>query len=113
LAKTGINAMALHGDKTQAARNQALNEFKQGKLKVLIATDVAARGIDIEHLAMVINFDLPRSPNDYEHRIGRTGRAGQKGQAISLLCEAEEAHFRVIEKRMKIRLERELVNIGL
>jgi ATP-dependent RNA helicase RhlE len=107
LAKAGINAMALHSDKTQAARNKALSEFKQGTLQVLIATDVAARGIDIEQLAMIINFDLPRSPNDYVHRIGRTGRAGQKGQAISLLCEAEDAHFRIIEKRMKIRLERE------
>lgn len=110
LAKAGINAKALHSDKTQSARNQALTEFKLGKLQVLIATDIAARGIDIEQLATIINFDLPRSPNDYVHRIGRTGRAGHKGQAISLLCEEDNAHFRVIEKRMKIRLERENID---
>ncbi|NOT84416.1 MAG: DEAD/DEAH box helicase [Methylococcaceae bacterium] len=109
LAKTGINAVALHGDKTQAARIRALNDFKQGKYQVLIATDLAARGLDIEQLPMVINFDLPRSPTDYLHRIGRTGRAGQSGLAISLLCAEEEAHFRVIEKRMKIRLVRESI----
>ncbi|WP_394754099.1 DEAD/DEAH box helicase [Crenothrix sp.] len=107
LGKADIYAMALHGDKTQAARNLALKKFKQGECRVLIATDLAARGIDIEQLEAVINFDLPRSPNDYIHRIGRTGRAGQSGLAISLLCEEDEAHFRVIEKRMKKRLERE------
>lgn len=107
LGKADIYAMALHGDKTQAARNLALKKFKQGECRVLIATDLAARGIDIEQLEAVINFDLPRSPNDYIHRIGRTGRAGQTGLAISLLCEEDEAHFRVIEKRMKIRLPRE------
>lgn len=107
LAKRGIKAMALHGDKTQANRTQVLREFKQGSLPVLIATDLAARGIDIDNLPLVINYDLPRSPNDYIHRIGRTGRAGQTGVAISLLTEADEAHFRLIEKRMKMRLVRE------
>jgi ATP-dependent RNA helicase RhlE len=107
LAKAGIEAAALHGDKTQPARTQALSAFKQGTLPVLIATDLAARGIDIENLPTVINFDLPRSPNDYIHRIGRTGRAGQPGLAISLLGEDDEAHFRLIEKRMKICLPRE------
>ncbi|SJM94458.1 ATP-dependent RNA helicase RhlE [Crenothrix polyspora] len=111
LGKADIYAMALHGDKTQAARNLALKKFKQGECRVLIATDLAARGIDIEQLEAVINFDLPRSPNDYIHRIGRTGRAGQSGLAISLLCEEDEAHFRVIEKRMKMRLEREYLEI--
>jgi superfamily II DNA/RNA helicase len=110
LAKAGVEASALHSDLSQAARHQALSNFRQGKCPVLIATDVAARGIDIERLTTIINFDLPRSPNDYIHRIGRTGRAGQKGQAISLLCEADEAHFRVIEKRMKMRLERECMD---
>ncbi|MFI3136614.1 MAG: DEAD/DEAH box helicase [Methylococcaceae bacterium] len=110
LAKAEINATALHSDKSQAARNKALNDFKQGKCRVLIATDVAARGIDIEQLATVINFDLPRSPNDYIHRIGRTGRAGQNGQAISLISEEDVAHFKLIEKRMKIRLEREYID---
>jgi ATP-dependent RNA helicase RhlE len=107
LGKADIYAIALHGDKTQSARNLALKKFKQGECRVLIATDLAARGIDIEQLETVINFDLPRSPNDYIHRIGRTGRAGQTGLAISLLCEEDEAHFRVIEKRMKMRLNRE------
>ncbi|SJM94745.1 DEAD/DEAH box helicase [Crenothrix polyspora] len=109
LGKADIYAMALHGDKTQSARNLALKKFKQGECRVLIATDLAARGIDIEQLEAVINFDLPRSPNDYIHRIGRTGRAGQSGLAISLLCDEDEAHFRVIEKRMKMRLDRECV----
>jgi superfamily II DNA/RNA helicase len=76
---------------------------------VLIATDVASRGIDIEQLPYVVNFDLPRSPNDYIHRIGRTGRAGQQGQAIALICPDEYAHFQLIEKRMKKRLPREQV----
>ncbi len=107
LGKANIVALAMHGDKTQSARTQALNDFKQGKCRVLIATDLAARGIDIEALATVINFDLPRSPNDYIHRIGRTGRAGLQGLAISLLTAADEAHFRVIEKRMGMRLSRE------
>jgi ATP-dependent RNA helicase RhlE len=109
LGKADIYAMALHGDKTQSARNLALKKFKQGECRVLIATDLAARGIDIEQLEAVINFDLPRSPNDYIHRIGRTGRAGQSGLAISLLCDEDEAHFRIIEKRMKMRLDRECV----
>lgn len=107
LAKRGIKAMALHGDKTQANRTQVLRAFKQGGLPVLIATDLAARGIDIENLPLVINYDLPRSPNDYIHRIGRTGRASSAGVAISLLTEDDEAHFRIIEKRMKMRLVRE------
>lgn len=107
LAKRGVEALALHGDKSQSARMQALKGFKDNNCRVLIATDLAARGIDIENLPVVINFDLPRSPNDYVHRIGRTGRAGVQGLAISLLCETDEAHFRVIEKRMKSRVPRE------
>lgn len=109
LKKAGIKASAFHGDMTQGARNHALDEFKRGKTRVLIATDVAARGIDIPKLPCVINAELPRSPNDYIHRIGRTGRAGQPGTAIALINPEEYAHFRVIEKRMKIRLEREVV----
>jgi len=109
LKKAGLNAGAMHGDLSQGARTQALQDFKDGKLHVLIATDVAARGIDIKQLPCVINFELPRSPNDYIHRIGRTGRAGATGLALSLICPEEYQHFRVIEKRMKQRLVREQV----
>jgi superfamily II DNA/RNA helicase len=84
-----------------------LAEFKAGHLQVLIATDVAARGIDISELPAVVNFDLPRSTDDYVHRIGRTGRAGASGIAVSFVSAASEAHFRLIEKRNRFRLERE------
>jgi superfamily II DNA/RNA helicase len=107
LKKAGLHAGAMHGDLSQGARTQALQDFKDGKLPILIATDVAARGIDIKQLPCVINFELPRSPNDYIHRIGRTGRAGAAGLALSLICPEEYQHFRVIEKRMKQRLPRE------
>jgi superfamily II DNA/RNA helicase len=89
---------------------QALVDFKVGRLRVLIATDVAARGIDIVDLAAVVNFDLPRSTADYMHRIGRTGRAGAHGVAVSFVSAATEAHFRLIEKRNRFRLERETVS---
>ena len=105
----GLQAAAFHGDKSQGARTQGLADFRAGKLRVLIATDLAARGLDIPQLPAVINFELPRSPNDYVHRIGRTGRAGQAGLALSLICAAEDQHFRVIQKRMKQRLPREEV----
>jgi len=107
LEKRGIHAIAMHGNKEQSARSAALKGFKSGKMRILIATDVAARGIDIEQLACVINYDLPRSPNDYVHRIGRTGRAGQTGQAISLIAHHEYPHFKVIEKHNGLRLKRE------
>lgn len=109
LAKRGIDAVALHGNKAQSDRMAAMRDFKAGKMRILIATDVAARGIDIDYLPCVINFDLPRSPNDYVHRIGRTARAGRSGQAITLLSHDEYQHFRVIEKRNGYRLEREQV----
>jgi len=107
LQRLGIAAGALHGELSQGARVQALEDFKAGHLQVLIATDVAARGIDINDLAAVVNFDLPRSTDDYVHRIGRTGRAGASGVAISFVSAATEAHFRLIEKRNRFRLERE------
>jgi superfamily II DNA/RNA helicase len=107
LEKRGIKAIAMHGNKEQSARSAALREFKSGKIRILIATDVASRGIDIEQLACVINYDLPRSPNDYVHRIGRTGRAGQTGHAISLIAHHEYQHFTVIEKHNSLRLKRE------
>jgi len=109
LAKRGITADVFHGDKSQGARNRVLNGFKAGDIKVLIATDLAARGIDIEKLPVVINFDLPRSPFDYMHRIGRSGRAGEVGLALSLIDYEDYHHFKIIEKKNKIWLEREQV----
>jgi ATP-dependent RNA helicase RhlE len=107
LQRVGLIARALHGDLGQGARTQALADFKAGSLQVLIATDVAARGIDVTELPAVVNFDLPRSTDDYLHRIGRTGRAGASGVAVSFVSAASEAHFRLIEKRNHFRLERE------
>ena len=109
LDKRGIQATTLHGNRAQKDRITALSDFKSGKTRILIATDVASRGIDIEELACVINYELPRSPNDYIHRIGRTGRAGTKGQAISLISHHEYGHFRVIEKRNNLHLKREQI----
>ncbi|KAG1694896.1 ATP-dependent RNA helicase RhlE [Nymphon striatum] len=109
LENLGVEASAMHGNQHQYARAGALRDFKAGTSRVLIATDVAGRGIDIEELPCVINYELPRSPNDYTHRIGRTGRAGEDGMAISLISHDEYQHFNVIEKRNGIRLEREQV----
>tara|TARA_R110001592_G_scaffold103298_2_gene291151 strand:- start:18338 stop:19645 length:1308 start_codon:yes stop_codon:yes gene_type:complete len=109
LSKRGISAEVFHGDKGQGARSRVLEAFKAGEIEVLIATDIAARGLDIEKLPVVINFDLPRSPSDYMHRIGRSGRAGEVGLALSLIDHEDYHHFKVIEKKNKIRLEREQV----
>ncbi len=109
LLKRGISAEVFHGDKGQGARNRVLDGFKAGEIQVLIATDIAARGLDIEKLPVVINFDLPRSPADYMHRIGRSGRAGEVGLALSLIDYEDTHHFKIIEKKNKIRLERETV----
>ena len=109
LQRLGIAAGALHGELSQGARTQALADFKAGNLKVLIATDVAARGIDVIDLPAVVNYDLPRSTDDYVHRIGRTGRAGASGVAVSFVSATTEAHFRLIEKRNRFRLEREQI----
>ncbi|MBI9063044.1 MAG: DEAD/DEAH box helicase [Marinilabiliaceae bacterium] len=100
LRKNGIEAGAIHGKKSQTARTKALSNFKSGQLRVLVATDLLARGIDIEFLPYVINYELPRSPKDYIHRIGRTGRAESPGEAISLVTPEEQPHFRVIQKKM-------------
>ena len=94
----GIKAMALHGNKSQSARTQALAEFKSGDLRALVATDIAARGIDIDELPHVVNYDIPNVPEDYVHRIGRTGRAGASGQAVSLVCMDEEGFMHEIER---------------
>lgn len=102
----GIVTAVLHGDKSQGARTRVLSEFKAGAVRVLVATDLAARGLDIVALPCVINYELPRSPADYIHRIGRTGRAGSTGLAISFVSDEEKNHFRLIEKRMgqKVKL---------
>ena len=109
LRRLDIAAAALHGELSQGARTAALADFKAGRLKVLVATDVAARGIDITGLPAVVNYDLPRSTHDYPHRIGRTGRAGASGVAVSFVSAATEGHFRLIEKRLHCRLKREHV----
>jgi len=100
LCKNGIDAMAIHSKKSQGARTEALREFKTGELQVLVTTDLLARGIDIEFLPFVINYELPRSPKDYIHRIGRTGRAESSGEAISFVTPEDQHHFRIIQKKM-------------
>jgi ATP-dependent RNA helicase RhlE len=105
----GITAMAIHGNKSQGARTKALAEFKSGDLQVLVATDIAARGIDIDQLPHVVNFELPNVPEDYVHRIGRTGRAGAQGEAISLACMDEDIFLRDIEKLIKRSIPREVI----
>jgi len=109
LQRAGLRAAVFHADRSQAERTRCLADFRAGKLRVLIATDLAARGIDIEDLPVVVNFELPRSPNDYVHRIGRTGRAGKPGVALSLISPAEYQHFGVIERRIKRKLPRERI----
>jgi len=109
LAKDGISALAIHGNKSQSARTRALAEFKDGTLQVLVATDIAARGIDIDQLPHVVNFDLPNVPEDYVHRIGRTGRAGATGEAVSLVCVDEHQLLKDIEKLIKRSLPHEVI----
>ena len=109
LNRAGVSALPLHGDLSQGARTQALSEFKAGRVHVLVATDLASRGLDIALLPVVVNYDLPRSPTDYLHRIGRTGRAGEPGVAVSFVTAEVEAHFRLIERRHGLDLSRERV----
>lgn len=109
LAKDKIAALAIHGNKSQAQRTNALSSFKQGKIKILVATDIAARGIDIEQLPQVVNFDLPSVPEDYVHRIGRTGRAGASGKAISLFSVDEAKQLKDIERVLKGPIAREII----
>ena len=109
LRRDHIQADAIHGDKTQAEREAALADFKSGKTAVLVATDVASRGLDIEGLPQVINFDVPHSPEDYVHRIGRTGRAGLTGEAISLVAPEDMEALAAIERLIKKRIEKVLV----
>ncbi len=107
LQRAGITAAALHGELSQGTRQRALSDFKSGNLQVLVATDLAARGLDVTELPAVVNYDLPRSPVDYLHRIGRTGRAGQRGVAVSFVTADARAHFALIERRHRLSLERE------
>ncbi|MFC5283694.1 DEAD/DEAH box helicase [Pedobacter alpinus] len=100
-----IDAKGIHGQKSQFARTAALSNFKEGKLRVLVATDILARGIDIQFLPFVINYELPRSPKDYIHRIGRTGRSENPGEAISFVTPDDEHHFSIIQKKMKMVVE--------
>ncbi|MYN20948.1 DEAD/DEAH box helicase, partial [Rugamonas sp. FT107W] len=109
LGGDGIGAMAIHGNKSQSARTKALSEFKDNKLQVLVATDIAARGIDIDQLPHVVNYDLPNIPEDYVHRIGRTGRAGATGEAVSLVCVDEHEMLKDIEKLIKQTLPRAVI----
>ena len=105
LTKNGIKSMALHGNKSQSARTQALAEFKAGELRALVATDIAARGIDIDDLPHVVNYEIPNVAEDYVHRIGRTGRAGAKGEAVSLVCMDEEGFMQEIERFTKQEIQ--------
>jgi superfamily II DNA/RNA helicase len=107
LRRAAITAAPLHGELSQGTRSQALADFKAGRLQVLVATDLAARGLDIAELPAVVNYDLPRSPVDYLHRIGRTGRAGETGVAVSFITAATAAHFDLIERRHHLSITRE------
>jgi ATP-dependent RNA helicase RhlE len=109
LAKDGLRTAAIHGNKSQAARTKALNDFKQGRLRVLVATDVASRGLDIEQLPHVVNFELPNVAEDYVHRIGRTGRAGKSGRAVSLVCFDEYPLLVNIEKLLNQTLLKQVI----
>jgi ATP-dependent RNA helicase RhlE len=109
LEADGLSTSAIHGNKSQSARIRALNDFKSGKVRVLVATDVAARGLDIERLPYVVNFELPNVPEDYVHRIGRTARAGQEGHAVSLVCVDEHKLLVDIEKLLQKKIRKESI----
>ena len=109
LEKDGISSAAIHGNKSQGARTRALLHFKQGEIQVLVATDIAARGLDIDQLPHVVNYELPNVPEDYVHRIGRTGRAGNEGQAVSLVCVDENKLLRDIERLLKRELSKVVI----
>ncbi len=109
LGKDGLTAAAIHGNKSQGARTRALADFKNGKVRILVATDIAARGLDIDQLPHVVNFELPNVPEDYVHRIGRTGRAGNEGEAVSLVCVDEHKLLRDIERLLKRELPKEII----
>ncbi len=109
LESDGLTAAAIHGNKSQGARTRALDEFKKNKVRVLVATDIAARGLDIDQLPHVVNYEIPNVPEDYVHRIGRTGRAGREGLSISLVCGAEHGLFEDIRKLVKVKIPTESI----
>lgn len=109
LQKIGVSAAAIHGNKSQAARTKALSDFKAGAVKILVATDIAARGLDIDQLPHVVNLELPNIAEDYVHRIGRTGRAGNEGEAISLVCVDEYDYLKGIERLINRKLDRDVI----
>jgi ATP-dependent RNA helicase RhlE len=110
LATDGITAAAIHGNKSQGARTKALADFKSGKVRVLVATDIAARGLDIDQLPHVVNFELPNVAEDYVHRIGRTGRAGNEGEAMSLVCVDELKLLKGIERLIKVEIPKDIID---
>jgi ATP-dependent RNA helicase RhlE len=110
LVREGFNAAMIHGDRTQAQRNGALNGFQEGRFQVLVATDIAARGLHVDDVAHVINYDLPKMAEDFIHRVGRTGRAGSQGCASTLVAGAEVLELLQIERRLKLRIERKLMD---
>jgi ATP-dependent RNA helicase RhlE len=109
LESDGLTSAAIHGNRSQGARTRALQDFKSGKVRVLVATDIAARGLDIERLPHVVNFELPHVPEDYVHRIGRTARAGQQGNAVSLVCVDEDKLLADIEKLLQSKIQRQVI----
>jgi len=110
LEQDGLETAAIHGNKSQGARTRALADFKAGRVRVLVATDIAARGLDIDQLPHVVNYELPNVPEDYVHRIGRTGRAGAEGAAVSLVCADESAELRAIERLLKREIRKEVID---
>src|SRR5712671_1730113 len=110
LVRDGFNAAMIHGDRTQAQRNGALSGFQEGRYQVLVATDIASRGLHVDDVAHVINYDLPKMAEDFIHRVGRTGRAGLQGRASTLVAGAEVLELRNIERTLKLRIERKQVN---
>jgi ATP-dependent RNA helicase RhlE len=110
LVREGFSAAMIHGDRSQSQRNAALSGFQQGRYQVLVATDVAARGLHIDDVAHVINYDLPKMAEDFIHRVGRTGRAGSEGLASSLVAGGEVIELRHIERTLKLRIERKQVD---
>jgi len=110
LETDGVTAAAIHGNKSQGARTRALGEFKSGKIRALVATDIAARGLDIEQLPHVVNYDIPEVPEDYVHRIGRTGRAGRDGLAVSLVAGSEHGKFEAVRKLVKVEIPTEVMD---
>ena len=110
LEADGVSAAAIHGNKSQGARTRALGDFKSGRIRALVATDIAARGLDIEQLPHVVNYDIPEVPEDYVHRIGRTGRAGRDGLAVSLVAGAEHGKFEAVRKLVKVEIPTEILD---